>query len=478
MKEKVIATLESIGLNRDDALVLGYSGGPDSLALGHILVEAGYQPHLAILDHQIRAESAQEVERAKSQASTWGTSISVDVRDVGLEASQKGLSVEFMGRELRYQFLFRIGAEIGARAVLTGHHADDQVETILLHLTRGSGIGGLAGMSWREILPQWHPTIPLVRPMLGVWRPEIEAYCQENNLSPITDSTNSDLAFARNRIRHRIVPELERINPQAKEAVLRLSEIAREEDSTLHNLVIEASKSAILSKAHGRIDLNLDALVAQPVAIQRRLVFLSLIELNSDVEPSLGLIARVLDWANRPQTNATVEFHVGVRGVRRGTRLILSDVEGDLSDLYHFPMMDEEPISLPVPGDIALAGGWRIELDFAEELGLAALAESQELGRDRFYVSSDKIANRKMYARRVAQGDRIQPFGMRGKSKKVSDLFVDLKVPVEARTSWPLVCIDDEIVWIPGLGASEFGRIEGDSESIIQLTLLPPFTNP
>ena len=129
---------------------------------------------------------------------------------------EQKLSLEEAARILRYRFLFAQARSEGAEVVAVGHTADDQVETVLMHFLRGAGLPGLKGMAGRTILPEFDPKIPLVRPILHLWRSETEAYCQEHGLQPVYDPSNRDETYFRNRLRHSLIPELEKYNPRFK----------------------------------------------------------------------------------------------------------------------------------------------------------------------------------------------------------------------------------------------------------------------
>ena len=149
-----------------------------------------------------------------------GLSFVLGCTDVSALAEEQKLSIEEAARVARYRFLFEQARQLKAQAVAVAHNADDQVETVLMHLLRGAGLGGLKGMPYRAILPVWDEAIPLVRPLLGVWRSEIEVYCRQHSLEPIEDASNQDTTFFRNRLRHQLLPTLQEYNPQGQRTAL------------------------------------------------------------------------------------------------------------------------------------------------------------------------------------------------------------------------------------------------------------------
>ena len=215
-----------------ETVVVAVSGGADSLCLLHVLralqPEHGAQLHVAHLDHRFRGEEAAcEARAVAGLAQDWGLACTVEAVDVPALMAREGLSAEEAGRQARYRFLAHVAARVGARAIALGHTADDQVETVLAHLLRGSGPLGLRGM--RPVSPPapWMveglaPSVPLrlVRPLLEVTRGETEAYCAALGLNPARDPWNEDRRFQRVRLRREVIPLLETLNPQVREALL------------------------------------------------------------------------------------------------------------------------------------------------------------------------------------------------------------------------------------------------------------------
>ncbi|MBL8102073.1 MAG: tRNA lysidine(34) synthetase TilS, partial [Anaerolineales bacterium] len=177
------------GLLKDRPVVVGVSGGPDSLCLMETLRKAGYPVIVAYFDHQLRPESAADARMVEKTANRLMLACYLDGADVRAHAEGKKLSIEEAARNLRYRFLFNLARRYNAQAVAVGHTADDQVETVLMHFLRGSGIAGLKGMSYRSIIPVFDPEIPVVRPLLDMWREETVVYCAVHGLRPHYDSS-------------------------------------------------------------------------------------------------------------------------------------------------------------------------------------------------------------------------------------------------------------------------------------------------
>ena len=202
-------------------LLIGVSGGPDSLCLAHALHALHYHLLIAHFDHHLRPESSTEARMVQDWSAANRLPFLLGEGDVRSFAKTQRLSIEEAARTLRYRFLFAQARQHQAQAVAVAHNADDQVETILMHLLRGAGLSGLKGMLPVSLNEGWDETIPLVRPLLGVWRKDIEDYCTTQHLAPNLDASNDDTTYYRNRLRHQLVPHLETYNPQIRQVIWR-----------------------------------------------------------------------------------------------------------------------------------------------------------------------------------------------------------------------------------------------------------------
>jgi tRNA(Ile)-lysidine synthase len=223
MLDKIARILQHEGkLEAQNLLLIGVSGGPDSLCLLHALHALGYHIIAAHVNHGLRPEADEEEQTIKQYAGELGVEFFSCKVDVLSYASEHSNSIEEAGRIMRYHYLFERAEKMGVCAVLVGHNADDQVETILMHLLRGSGLAGLRGMEYRSVPNPWSEHIPLIRPLLSIWREEIVKYLTEHGLKPISDQSNLDTTFFRNRLRHELFPILEKYNPRIRENLQRL----------------------------------------------------------------------------------------------------------------------------------------------------------------------------------------------------------------------------------------------------------------
>ena len=232
-------------------LVVAVSGGPDSLCLMDILRQAGYHIIVAHFNHKLREESDLEANTVEKMAARLGLPSVIESGDVRAFAKEKKLSIEDAARTLRYRFLFTLARERAAQAVAVGHTADDQVETVLMHFLRGAGLNGLKGMTYRTVLSVFDVEIPLVRPLLDVWREETIVYCAGQGLRPHYDTSNNSLNFLRNRVRHLLIPSLETYNPKFREAAWRTAQSLTADYEILTQSVDAAWTRAVVSESAG-----------------------------------------------------------------------------------------------------------------------------------------------------------------------------------------------------------------------------------
>ena len=253
-------------------VLVGVSGGPDSLCLLDGLHRLGYDLIVAHLDHRLRPESLEEARAVERMAGDRDLPFILEYENVNQYAIQQGNSVEEAARILRYRFLFRVAAAQNFQAVVVGHTADDQVETVLMHILRGAGLDGLKGMTYRSLPNAWSDTIPLVRPLLGAWRDEIMAYINAKDLHPLEDASNLDMRFYRNRLRNELIPYLEGLNPGVRGRLWRMADILAEDHNVLEKITEDIWNACLQESGAGYLAIGLQILADQPLGVRRRLV--------------------------------------------------------------------------------------------------------------------------------------------------------------------------------------------------------------
>lgn len=322
LEQRVLAMLRIPGaVPTKGPLVVGFSGGPDSLALlvllSHLRQVLGRDLIALHVDHNLRAGSRDEGLAAGELAGELDVPLHIDHLEAGLLARHPGVGAEEAARRERYRAAAAFCGAVGGTFV-TAHHADDQAETVLLHLLRGSGLGGVGGMRTVTLLPVpwWNPTTPVrtsvltvVRPLLDTRRSELERYLGDRrpDLSPVLDPTNLLDGYRRNAVRHALLPEVERTFPAAVEALNRFAKIAAEESDLLDVI----AGSALMAATDPSRRLSRLALAAQPIAIARRVIRGWFEALGTGTELSLERVEAVRELAASDKDRWSVEVGGG-----------------------------------------------------------------------------------------------------------------------------------------------------------------------
>ncbi|MBI4300113.1 MAG: tRNA lysidine(34) synthetase TilS [Chloroflexi bacterium] len=444
-----------------ETVVVAVSGGPDSVCLLHVLASLrerlGLRLHVAHLNHALRGADAEaDAAYVAGLAAQLGIPATIERRDVPAFRRLHRLTLEEAAREVRYAFLAEVTQATGAASVAVGHTADDQAESIIMHLLRGSGLAGLVGMEPRS---QWHSRLTgarltVVRPILGLSRQETEAYCRAQGLEPRRDVTNEHPGHLRNRIRRELLPLLRQYNPRLYEALARLSQAAAEDKAFLDEQA-SAVWQEVASETDGAITLDKAALGRMPAALQKHV-------LRRAVERLLGDLMD-LEWRHIEAMAEALAKPAGKRLVLpRGLifsvgyetcRLALS------SSLAPPPLQGERRLN--VPGE-TLIPGWRVSAE-VHPPSLEAQAEGPFEALLDFERADDELTVR---ARRP--GDRFQPLGM-AEPKKLQDFLVDARVPRDERDSIPLVCSPRGILWVVGHRISHVARLTPSTRNVLHL---------
>lgn len=307
LEQRLLARLRGTSIPQDGPLIVAFSGGPDSLALAaaltHVRAVTGLPLLLVHVDHRLRDSSGADAAAATELGRQIGLDVVVRRVPVTPRATHPNLGVEEAARRERYRLLGEEARRIGAGNIATGHHREDQAETVLLHLLRGSGLHGAAGMAELAPVPvavsgdissgaKGSP-LRLWRPFLGEPRSEILGYLNQRGLIPILDPSNTDVVLRRNALRHRALPELEAAFPGAAAALARFAALAAEEDLLLESIVERALP--IMRDPSG--ELRLAALLKEPRALQRRILRRWLVDATGETTIGAERVDAVLRWA-------------------------------------------------------------------------------------------------------------------------------------------------------------------------------------
>lgn len=472
-----------------DMLVVGVSGGADSLCLLHVL--RGFAPewqlrlHVAHLNHGLRAsESDADAEFVRSLAGSWGLPATIGVEDVAGYAREHRLTVEEAARQVRYAFLAGTAVAVGAAHIAVAHHRDDQAETVLMHFLRGSGVAGLRGMlpcmpltdyralSARAATPA--SDLLLVRPLLGERRAEIDAYCVEHGLIPRIDSTNADVRIYRNRLRHELLPILRSYNPGIDEVLEHTAEVMAGDFEVLGEATRAALRAVEVPKApndgHPAITFDLHEWRRLSVGLQRATVREAVVRLRRTLRNvNWEHVEHALRVGRSGQTGDSATIAAGLALTVDYDTLHIGP-EGDLPT-GDVPQL-AAPVRLASPGVTELPGGWRVRTLL---LSAAELPPDFSENADRWRAYLDARATGPELLLRPRQpGDRFHPLGMGGHSVRVNEYMINAKVPAAARAGWPVLegsRLGDErgIAWVCGLRIDERAAIRPGTERAWQV---------
>ena len=475
--KRVAAAISERGLSGRKLLV-AVSGGPDSLALLHSLYrlrgEYGLTLCGAHLNHKLRGvESDADAEFAGDAFERLGVPFTVDGVDVAAYRRRHRLSLEDAARRVRYSFLADAAAKYGADAIALGHTADDQAETVLMHIIRGSGLDGLRGMQALDRRTIGGRRVALFRPLLDLSRAETEAYCRALGLTPRIDPSNSSPEFLRNRIRMELVPLLERMNPSARDALVRLARNATQDSEYIREHVDAVWREVARQVGDGVVRLDAVALGGEHAAIRGR------------------VLRRAIEAAGGEVTQRHILDMIALLGGAPGKRLHLSGGLGFVTGygeayvgradavedaLMPLPALGGESF-VPVPGEVRV-GGWRVKTVVMTDVGGLKSGDFHKRGSpapdgERIVVTEMldmDCVGEEVWVRGRLPGDRFQPLGMEG-SKSLREFMIDARVPRGWRDGLPLVVSDRGIACVPGWRIAHWARVTEATKSVLRLDL-------
>ena len=453
LADRVRASVRTYGLwPRGGRVLVALSGGPDSTALLHLLGElhSGGEVELvglAHVHHGLRPGGDDDERFCRALAADVKLPIGVERLDVRALANCWGTSIEDAGRRARYAYFERVADELGAETIVTGHTRDDQAETFLLQLIRGAGPRGLAGIS--------HTRGRVCRPLLDIRRHELRAYLQAGHLAFRDDESNLDPAFTRNRVRHQLLPVLERdFSRGIVDVLAREAAIARRDEDRLQAEAIEVAASVVLASRDSP-EIDVAALRSLHPAVASRVLKMALGQLAPGRYFGFDHVERLLALASAGGHGAV--SLPGQEARRIGERIVLRRTfPAPFANSFRFP--------LSIPGEVVLEPqGWAI----SAEMTTRRENSGEHPGTLTAAVSPGGVAL-PLSVRSRQRGDRLHPKGMGGRRKKLQDLFVDCKVARQQRDAVPLVVDrDDRILWVVGAAVTEDFGVTEPSQGVL-----------
>lgn len=424
MLKSIEAILQNEGVAKSETLYVAVSGGADSVALLHLLNHLEYACHVVHLNHLLRGDQSEEDQRfVETLAHTLNLPITTQRTHVSALASTHSISIEMAGRKARHAFF----SSLPPAPIALGHHANDQVETFLLRLMRGAGRGGLSGMQ-----PVQHINgLTLIRPLLHLKKEQLVQWLEQNAFTWREDASNMNPVFQRNQIRHHILPLLKNeLNPNLTETLLRTMNVFQDEDVWLDQTARQYDATNIATA---------------PPLLQRRWIRHWLHE-QQITELSFDVCEQVVEAINQPN----------------GSRWCDINHQYQVEIAYGVPCLHKREAS-PTPPIWTLEEtsgvGWK--KDHGKGPGVLPATAS---------ISIEKLAQRTLHVRSVRPGDRFQPLGMEG-HRRLQDILVDQKIPAAQRTFIPVVCCENEIIWVPGYSIAADWKISAPHVAALHLTL-------
>jgi tRNA(Ile)-lysidine synthase len=436
-----------------DLVVIAVSGGPDSVCLLDILFklkeELGIGIVVAHFNHGLRPDQDEyETRFVERMAMSFNVPFESEMADPAM-FTEKG-SLEERARNARYQFLRQVKRKVSAQKIAVGHNLNDQAETVLMRLLRGSGPSGLAG-----IPPNRDDEI--VRPLIEIARSEIESYLSQVGLNYVTDASNLRTSYLRNRVRLELLPELRKYQPRIVELLGQTAEIMRSEDK----LLVSKARTWVKEQSEtdgSKISIPITAFTRLPDALKNHVIRVALRMTGGNLRRvNLRHIAAVkhIAMGERPQSKVDLPNDMIARRVY--DRLAFSKMENaQITDFFHF---------IEGPGTHELGNSrYTVSIKELENGELPDMKGSPWT----VFLDADVI-NYPLVIRNFRKGDRFIPYGMRG-HKKLKDFFIDLKIPYEERARIPIMSYKDKIIWVCGLRLDDRFKVKPDTRRVLKVT--------
>jgi tRNA(Ile)-lysidine synthase len=441
---------------KDSTVIVGVSGGPDSLALLHLLSKIKVKWNLKLVaahvDHMFRGvQSEEEMLFVLDFCREHQITCEAKQIDVTAYATKHNLSSQVASRECRYDFFKEVLDKYESSSLALGHHGDDQIETILMRMVRGSTGKALAGIQLKRKFHNGY----IIRPLLGYTKEHILTYCRDQQLMPRFDPSNEKTVYTRNRFRKYVLPFLKKENPLVHERFQYFSETLLEDETYLQVLTKEHMNTVLKRKETSAVEIDIDRFKSLPLPLQRRGIQLILNYLYGNIPTSLSSIhiESLLTLLSQDHPSGSLNYPGGLKVIKSYQNCLFT-FEQDEVKKYCF--------DLEIPSVIILPNGYKITCELIKNDSI------ESIGNKSFLLNPKTLVG-PLIVRTREQGDKIKLKGMNGR-KKVKDIFIDEKVPLQSRYSWPIVEDGDgNILWLPGLKKSIFEAENGSVDEYVVL---------
>lgn len=461
---------EQCQVNKRDHILAGISGGADSICMLDLLQKSGFPVVVAHFDHHLREESTDDLLFVQKSASDRGLQFITGEGDVRAYAKNHHKTIEEAARILRYEFLFRKTKELNIEIVAVAHTASDQSETILMHILRGCGLEGLKGML-PSLVMGTNPEIRLIRPLLGFWKEDVLSYCRESDLIYIEDTTNSNPEYFRNKLRLQLIPVLREYNPGVERHLYNLGIIAARDLIQLEQLALRNFEDCLIESKTDYVVLSKMRFLQMPYGMRQRVIHKAIGSLEHPVlEMSFDLIEKMIAFIQHPEG-------------KKGLPVILDywlKIEGDfiyflhkdaVLPFYNYPAIDPHSrFTLDLNDEKKIHSNWSIRsFVLSEKMNNFPKYDGRLINEA--YLDADRVKS-PLIVKCQIPGEKYSPFGLKGRSQKISDFWVNKKIPHRFRASWPLLHSDDDIAWIPGFQPSHKYQVTDTTTKVLKIELI------
>lgn len=459
LEREAISTIEKYKMIQGkDRILVGVSGGPDSVALLYFLnslkKKYNFEIFAAYLNHSLRKEAEREEKFVKDFCEKLGIKVYIGKKDVIKYKNNNKLSLEEAAREIRYLFFKEIMKKIDANKLALAHNADDRIETSLMFLIRGCGREGVKG-----IPPvRKEENFIIIRPFIKIFRNEIEKYLNEKKLNYCIDYSNFEKKFFRNKIRHNLIPYLKRYNPQIKEEILKFSEIEEEENQFLEEITIKNYRNILVEKRESLIVLDRKKFENLHISLKRRILRFSIKEIKKSLN-NVGFdhIESMIEYI-KGGNNIKLSLPDGIFLKVEENRIFISDKKFKYKKNYSY--------EFNIPGILYIKEvDMKISARIIEEKNICF--ENKNFA----YFDYEKIGKNILLVRNRREKDKFSPYGM-GKVVRLKKFLINQKIPLPERDLLPLVLKDGEIIWVAGVRNSDKFLVDENTKKILELKLI------
>lgn len=458
LEEKVLNTICKYNMiDKGDNIVLGLSGGHDSIVLLHMLLYAqkklSFNLILAHVNHGVRGEDALRdemfVRHLSKRLDLQYFSTKVDMIGV---AKEKNISEEEAGRELRYDFFRSIIKKLGKGKIAVAHNRKDQAETLIMRIMRGTGIDGLKGMDFK--------IGDIIRPILDIDRWEIEKYIEDNNIETVLDRTNLETIYTRNKVRLELIPYIEKnFNPNIIDTLFRLSENAKLDSEFLEKYTNDRYESSLKRRTDKSKVFDYNIFKDEELSIKKRIIRKSIENLNNSLQGIEHIhISSVIELFSRKETGKMINLPNDIVARISYDDLIIEKNKENESNSF-----DSLENNLIIGENILKEHNVELTLEVFNKKNIVLEKQSKNVK----YFDYDKIIDG-IFIRKRKPGDRFVPFGMKG-SKKLKDYFIDEKVPRQLREKIPLLVDGKNIIWVIGYRTNEIYKVDENTKTILKI---------